>query len=188
MLQGGVGKGDALTAGFAAATGDIIVAIDGDGSTDGAEIIRFVSVLLSGADFAKGSRFNSAGGSDDITPVRRYGNKFLNVAVNRLFGTSFSDLCYGYNAFWAHHLPKLGLDSPGFEIETLMSIRAAAGRTADLRGAESRAAAAARRQQPERGQGWLANRAADRQGEAGGKAPEDQQAEAVHGARPPRQV
>ncbi|HEY3902894.1 MAG TPA: glycosyltransferase family 2 protein [Streptosporangiaceae bacterium] len=125
VLQGGVGKGDALTAGFAAATGDIIVAIDGDGSTDGAEIIRFVSVLLSGADFAKGSRFNSAGGSDDITPVRRYGNKFLNVAVNRLFGTSFSDLCYGYNAFWAHHLPKLGLDSPGFEIETLMSIRAA---------------------------------------------------------------
>ncbi len=125
VLQGGVGKGDALTAGFAAATGDIIVAIDGDGSTDGNEIIRFVSVLLSGADFAKGSRFNSAGGSDDITPVRRYGNKFLNVTVNRLFGTSFSDLCYGYNAFWAHHLPKLDLDSPGFEIETLMSIRAA---------------------------------------------------------------
>ncbi|HET7016515.1 MAG TPA: glycosyltransferase family 2 protein [Streptosporangiaceae bacterium] len=125
ILQGGVGKGDALAAGFAAATGDIIVAIDGDGSTDGSEIIRFVSVLLSGADFAKGSRFNSAGGSDDITPVRRYGNKFLNVAVNRLFGTSFSDLCYGYNAFWARHLPQLDLDSPGFEIETLMSIRAA---------------------------------------------------------------
>ncbi len=125
VLQGGVGKGDALTAGFEAATGDIIVAIDGDGSTDGREIIRFVSVLLSGADFAKGSRFNSAGGSDDITPVRRYGNKFLNVAVNRLFGTSFSDLCYGYNAFWARHLNKLDLDSPGFEIETLMSIRAA---------------------------------------------------------------
>ena len=125
VLQGGVGKGDALTAGFAAATGDIIVAIDGDGSTDGSEIIRFVSVLLSGADFAKGSRFSSAGASDDITPVRRYGNKFLNVAVNRLFGTSFSDLCYGYNAFWARHLPKLDLDSPGFEIETLMSIRAA---------------------------------------------------------------
>jgi Glycosyl transferase family 2 len=125
VLQGGVGKGDALAAGFAAATGDILVAIDGDGSTDGSEIIRFVSVLLSGADFAKGSRFNSAGGSADITVVRRYGNKCLNLAVNRLFGTSFSDLCYGYNAFWARHLPKLDLDSPGFEIETLMSIRAA---------------------------------------------------------------
>lgn len=125
VYQGGVGKGDALAAGFAAAAGDIIVAIDGDGSTDGHEIVRFVSALLAGADFAKGSRFNSAGHSDDITTIRRYGNKALNVTVNVLFGTSFSDLCYGYNAFWAHHLDKLDLDSPGFEIETLMSIRAA---------------------------------------------------------------
>ncbi len=123
--QGGVGKGDALAAGFAAASGEIVVAIDGDGSTDGREIVRFVSALLSGADFAKGSRFSSAGASDDITVIRRYGNKMLNLAVNRLFGTSFSDLCYGYNAFWARHLDTLDLDSPGFEIETLMSIRAA---------------------------------------------------------------
>ncbi len=125
VYQGGIGKGDALTAGFEAASGDIIVAIDGDGSTDGKEIIRFVSALLAGADFAKGSRFNSAGASDDITVIRKYGNKMLNITVNRLFGTSFSDLCYGYNAFWSHHLGKLALDSPGFEIETLMSIRAA---------------------------------------------------------------
>jgi hypothetical protein len=125
VLQGGVGKGDALAAGFAAATGDIIVAIDGDGSTDGGEIVRFVSALLSGADFAKGSRFSSAGRSDDLTMLRRYGNKMLNILVNRLFGTSFTDLCYGYNAFWSRHLGTLALDSPGFEIETLMSIRAA---------------------------------------------------------------
>jgi hypothetical protein len=125
VFQGGVGKGDALVSGFAASTGDIIVALDGDGSTDGAEIVRFVGALLAGADFVKGSRFNSAGASDDITPVRRLGNKVLNKAVNRLFGTSFSDLCYGYNAFWATHLTRLALDSPGFEVETLMSIRAA---------------------------------------------------------------
>jgi Glycosyl transferase family 2 len=123
--QGGVGKGDALVAGFTASTGDIIVAIDGDGSTDGAEIVRFVSALMSGADFAKGSRFNSAGRSDDITAIRKLGNKLLNLMVNRLFKTSFSDLCYGYNAFWARHLGQLKLDSPGFEVETLMSIRAA---------------------------------------------------------------
>lgn len=125
VLQGGAGKGDALVAGFEAATGDIIVTIDGDGSTDGQEIIRFVGTLMTGADFAKGSRFSSAGRSDDITAIRRYGNKALNVAVNKMFGTSFSDLCYGYNAFWARHLDKLGLDCPGFEVETLMSIRAA---------------------------------------------------------------
>jgi len=125
VLQGGVGKGDALVAGFEACTGDIIVTIDGDGSTDGQEIVRFVGTLMTGADFAKGSRFSSAGRSDDITAIRRYGNKMLNIAVNKMFGTSFSDLCYGYNAFWARHLDRLGLDCPGFEVETLMSIRAA---------------------------------------------------------------
>ena len=125
VLQGGVGKGDALVAGFAASTGDIIVTIDGDGSTDGSEIVRFVGALLAGADFAKGSRFNSSGRSDDITSIRRYGNKMLNLTVNALFGTTFSDLCYGYNAFWSRHLGKLDLDCPGFEVETLMSIRAA---------------------------------------------------------------
>jgi Glycosyl transferase family 2 len=126
--QGGVGKGDALIAGFGAASGDIIVAIDGDGSTDGREMVRFVSTLLAGADFVKGSRFASDGRSDDITVVRRYGNRILNIMVNKLFRTQYTDLCYGYNAFWARHLGKLALDAPGFEVETLMGIRAAKAR------------------------------------------------------------
>jgi glycosyltransferase involved in cell wall biosynthesis len=125
VTQGGTGKGDALLAGFAATTGDIIVTVDADCSADGREIISFVSALLGGADFAKGSRFASAGRSDDITLPRRLGNRLLSVIVNALFGTKYTDLCYGYNAFWARHLKDMALDSPGFEVETLMGIRAA---------------------------------------------------------------
>lgn len=126
VSQPGTGKGDALRTGFAAATGDILVTIDADGSTDGSELIRFVSALVAGADFAKGSRFSSSGGSDDITGVRRYGNRLLSVLVNWMFQTHFTDLCYGYNAFWARHLDAMEVSSsPGFEVETLMSIRAA---------------------------------------------------------------
>jgi len=125
IAQTGRGKGDALLAGFAAATGDIIVTIDADGSTDGAEIIHFVGALVAGADFAKGSRFSGSGGSDDITGVRRYGNRLLSILVNRMFGTQFTDLCYGYNAFWARHLGAMEIDCAGFEVETLMNIRAA---------------------------------------------------------------
>jgi glycosyltransferase involved in cell wall biosynthesis len=123
--QLGKGKGDALLAGFGACTGEIIVMIDGDGSTDGGEIIRFVGALVAGADFAKGSRFASGGGSDDITPGRRLGNRVLSGMVNLAFGTQYTDLCYGYNAFWARVLPALSLDCNGFEIETVMNIRAA---------------------------------------------------------------
>jgi glycosyltransferase involved in cell wall biosynthesis len=125
IAQTGRGKGDALQAGFNAATGDIIVSMDADGSTDGAEIIQFVGALLTGADFAKGSRFSGSGGSEDITPIRRTGNRVLGMLVNRMFRTQFTDLCYGYNAFWARHLEALRIDCTGFEVETLMNIRAA---------------------------------------------------------------
>jgi len=123
--QQGRGKGDALQAGFEAAKGEIIVMMDADGSTDGAEIPRFVTALTTGADFAKGSRFASGGGSDDITFSRRFGNRILSTLVNMFFGTRYTDLCYGYNAFWAKDLSKLDLDCDGFEIETVMNVRAA---------------------------------------------------------------
>jgi glycosyltransferase involved in cell wall biosynthesis len=125
VLQDGRGKGNALACGFAAAQGEIIVMLDADGSTDPAEIPAYVGALLAGADFAKGSRFAAGGGSVDITPLRRIGNRFLNRIVNLLFGTRYTDLCYGYNAFWADVLPTLNVTCDGFEVETLMNVRVA---------------------------------------------------------------
>jgi len=138
VRQNRKGKGNALACGFAAATSDIIVMIDADGSTDPAEIPRFLAALRAGADFVKGSRFLAAGGSADITRSRSLGNGGLNLLVNLLYGTRYTDLCYGYNAFWRHCLPVFELDatSPrpagdgrlwgdGFEIETLLNLRVA---------------------------------------------------------------
>jgi glycosyltransferase involved in cell wall biosynthesis len=119
------GKGNALSCGFAASRGDIIVTLDADGSADPREIPRFVEALQDGADFAKGSRFLDEGGSDDITFLRSLGNRFLGGLVNLLFGTRYTDLCYGYNAFWSHCLPHIRVDCDGFEVETLINIRAA---------------------------------------------------------------
>jgi hypothetical protein len=99
--------------------------MDADGSTDGAEITRFVAALVTGADYVMGSRFASGGGSDDITGTRRLGNLILSRLVNLLFRTRYTDLCYGYNAFWARHLPELELECDGFEVETVMNVRAA---------------------------------------------------------------
>lgn len=131
------GKGNALACGFAACRGDIIVMIDADGSTDPAEIPAFVAALRSGVDFAKGTRFANGGGSADITPLRRLGNRALNGLVNVLYGTRYTDLCYGYNAFWRHCLDTLELHTgaedkdagmrwgDGFEIETIINTRVA---------------------------------------------------------------
>lgn len=137
--QTGQGKGNALSTGFAAARGDILVTLDADGSADPAEIPRFVAALVAGADVAKGSRFAQGGGSADITRARRIGNRALCALVNGIYGTCYTDLCYGYNAFWADCLPVLStprplyaanpaLESPlgeGFEVETVLNVRAA---------------------------------------------------------------
>ena len=131
------GKGNALACGFAAATGDIIVMLDADGSTDPAEIARYVEAVVQGADFAKGSRFLPGGGSSDISRIRQFGNYCLNKVVNVLYKTSYTDLCYGYNAFRRSCLAVMDLDagSPGdansdemlwgdgFEVETLINVR-----------------------------------------------------------------
>ncbi|WP_410842639.1 hypothetical protein, partial [Paraburkholderia sp. BR14264] len=82
-------------------------------------------------------RYSHGGGSDDITLLRNIGNRGLNILCNVILGTRYSDLCYGYNAFWADVLPKIGLLSStlprptdgsmlwgdGFEIETVLTCR-----------------------------------------------------------------
>jgi hypothetical protein len=136
VLQGRTGKGNAMACGFAAATGDVLVMLDADGSADPQEIPLFVAALVEGADFAKGTRFAAGGGSSDITPLRAWGNGCLNRIANLLYGTQYTDLCYGYNAFWRTSLTSLSLDpregktggrlwGDGFEIETIINTRVA---------------------------------------------------------------
>jgi len=136
VRQSRSGKGNALAAGFVACAGDYIVMMDADGSMNPKEMGQFVAALDGGADYAKGSRFLAGGGSDDITTMRRIGNRALNGLTNALFGTKYSDLCYGYNAFRRECLPMLALPDAtdtttpsqwgdGFEIETLITLRMA---------------------------------------------------------------
>ncbi|MBC7518330.1 MAG: glycosyltransferase family 2 protein [Microbacteriaceae bacterium] len=141
------GKGNALACGFAAVTGDIVVMLDADGSANPDEIPAYVAALVAGADFAKGTRFALGGGSEDITHFRSLGNHGLNFITNVLLGTKYTDLCYGYNAFWSRVLPHLDLPDTvvplrddgrmhwgdGFEIETVINCRIA---TANLSIAE----------------------------------------------------
>jgi Glycosyl transferase family 2 len=112
------GKGDALRAGFEAATGDVIVIMDADGSMDPGEVAVFMSMIALGFDLVKGSRLACGGGSHDLTLVRQWGNAALCRLANTLFHTQWTDLCYGYLAFRRSCLPRLALTADGFEIES----------------------------------------------------------------------
>jgi glycosyltransferase involved in cell wall biosynthesis len=124
ILEKRKGKGAALAAGFAAAQSEIIVAIDADCSMHPCEIPLLISALTAGADFAKGSRFIQGGGSVDLSRFRAIGNRGLTLIVKLLYGVAFSDLCYGYFAFWRRHLPIINPTCDGFEVETFIKLQA----------------------------------------------------------------
>ena len=129
------------SAGFAAATGDIIVMLDADGSTDPAEIPLFVGASSPAPTSSRARASSRAAGP---TTWRRCGEpatRCFACSVRLAFGGHYTDLCYGYNAFWRRILPALEGDGDGFEIETMMNVRALA---AGLRVAEVPSLEAAR--------------------------------------------
>jgi glycosyltransferase involved in cell wall biosynthesis len=118
------GKGAAMRVGFEAAKGDFIIALDADGSMDGAEIPAFYDALAKGADYVKGTRFGPGGGSADITRFRRFGDGGICLLIRLLFGARYTDATYGYIGVRSSAVARIGIDSPGFEVETLIGIRA----------------------------------------------------------------
>jgi glycosyltransferase involved in cell wall biosynthesis len=138
LKQKSRGKGAALSAGFAAASGELIAIIDADGSMDPGELLRFLE-CISDNDIVKGSRYLPNGGSSDITLVRSVGNKTLTWIANKLFCQNWTDMAYGFALFRSSIIKDIGLTNydqlgsflghktygQGFEIETLMFTRAA---------------------------------------------------------------
>jgi len=118
------GKGDAMRVAFGAATCDLVVMIDADGSMEPGEINRYVAPLLNGYDVVKGSRFLAGGGSTDLTVLRRLGNQALVRLTNTMFLVRLTDLCYGFCSFRRDCLPALALTAHGFEIETELIVHA----------------------------------------------------------------
>lgn len=125
IIESRRGKGQALKTGFENASGDIVVIMDADGSHDTKELPRLLEPVLDGYDVSHGSRMLTGGGSDDITPFRRLGNKIFVSLVNYMYGSQYTDLCYGYRAFKKEAIEKMKCNRKGFDIETEQSIRVA---------------------------------------------------------------
>ena len=120
----GNGKGLALRMGVNAARKPYVILLDADGSMNPAEIHSFLPLIQDGADLVKGSRNLPGGGSTDFTPVRVLGNRFLASLVNFLFGTKYTDLCYGYIAAKRSVYEAIDLESNGFNVEAELLIKA----------------------------------------------------------------
>lgn len=83
LQQTGKGKGDAVRAGFAAATGDVVMILDADLTVQPEELPRFYEAIASGrAEFANGVRL--------VYPMQQQAMRFLNLCANKAFGMIFS--------------------------------------------------------------------------------------------------
>jgi len=127
ISQNGRGKGAALRQAFNHdGLDNVIVMMDADGSMIPKEIPLFIKTLDSGADLVKGSRFLPYGYSEDMSLIRRIGNRFFVWLVNLFWSANYTDLCYGFGAFRKSAIEKLCpyLKSTSFEIETEVFIKA----------------------------------------------------------------
>jgi len=83
LRQTGRGKGDAVRAGFAVATGDILMILDADLTIPPEELPKFYNVIASGrAEFANGVRL--------VYPMDERAMQFLNLCANKAFGLIFT--------------------------------------------------------------------------------------------------
>ena len=125
VLETTKGKGAAMRAGYRATQTDIVILLDADGSNDPREIPRYVKALMDGANFVKGSRFATGGGTTDMPRIRKLGNLGFVIISNLLFSVKFTDLCYGMHGFWRYCLDELDFDSfDGFEIDAALYLQA----------------------------------------------------------------
>src|SRR6266508_662063 len=109
------GYGRAYLAGFAAARGEYIVMVDADLTYDFNEIPRFVKELDEGGQLVMGNRMQNIQPGAMPWLNRYVGNPMMSGSLNMLFRANIQDPQCGMRALRRDALPRLDLQSPGFE-------------------------------------------------------------------------
>ena len=124
----GQGKGDALRVSIGAATHDILVFIDADGSHDPRDIPAMVAPIKAGlADMVIGSR--GRGGSDELHGtleqfIRYFGSQVIMLAINYRWDVRLTDSQNGFRAIRRDVAGQLDLTSNLTTIEQEMLMKA----------------------------------------------------------------
>jgi len=108
MKQPGVGKADAVFAGFERAQGDILMILDGDLSVAPEDLRRFYDVLISGqGEFVNGVRLVYPMQGEAMRFFNMVGNKCFSLIFSYLFERPIRDTLCGTKAFSRRHYEEI---------------------------------------------------------------------------------
>lgn len=110
------GKGKAIAAAFQREDADQLVLLDADMSYPPYEIPKLLS-RLEECDVVVGSRFSGKMEEGAMGGINKFGNRFLTLSGNLLYGGRISDLCSGLWAFRKGAYKKMRITAPHFELE-----------------------------------------------------------------------
>ncbi len=117
------GKGSAVRTGIENCTGEIILIQDADLEYNPQDYERLISKLMENKKSAVyGSRLMDYplklwGKDKTPLPLHWFGNKFLTLVTNLLFGSGLTDMETCYKLFWSSSVSGMKLKSNGFNIE-----------------------------------------------------------------------
>ena len=101
LKQPGKGKGDAVRAGFDAATGEILMILDADITVPPEDLPRFYEIMANGsAEFVNGVRLVYPMEGDAMRFLNLLGNKFFSWAFSWLLGQPIRDTLCGTKVLW----------------------------------------------------------------------------------------
>jgi glycosyltransferase involved in cell wall biosynthesis len=112
------GKGRAVRAGIAAATGDLLIIQDADLEYDPQDYIPMLRALLDGrADIVYGSRYLGRGRHENQSFAAYLGGRSLSLIAWMFTGTFLTDTVTAFKLFRREDIAALPLETTGFELD-----------------------------------------------------------------------
>src|SRR5436190_3665616 len=120
-----LGKGHVVRHMFQSVDADAYLMVDGDDTYAAADAPRLLASLRPGdVDMVVGARSLPSAGAFRL--FHRFGNRLVTGLIAELFRVPATDVMSGYRAFSREFVRSVPLLSGGFEIETEMTLQAAA--------------------------------------------------------------